>query len=174
MPKIPLVPKVASQVILGIDPGLGVTGFGCIRTDGDKFELIEFGTIRPSSKLSLAERLGLIGDGLNDVFERLAPELCSIEDVFVMKFARPALTLAHARGVAMYVANQRKCPVHEYTTRYVKQSVCGYGNATKDQVIYMVRHLLSYNQPIPSDAADALAIAICHSNSARQARRLGT
>ena len=159
-------------IILGIDPGLGVTGFGCIHYQNKVMKLLEFGTIKPKASLSLADRLEHIGTQLNEVFVRCKPDVCSIEDVFVMNFARPALNLAHARGVCFYIASQNCCPPIVYTTRFVKKTVCGYGNATKDQVIYMVRHLLSYNQPIPHDAADALALSICHATHHTYNRRL--
>ena len=159
--------------ILGIDPGLTATGYGCLHCEGESLEAVDFGVIRPPASQPMPERLRVIGDGLREVFERFKPSHCAVEDIFVMHYARTALSLAQARGVCLLVAGENGCPVSVYASRLIKEAVCGYGGADKAQIVYMVRHLLKMRKAVATDAADALAAAICHANTFRLRQRIG-
>lgn len=149
---------------MGIDPGSRVTGYGVIGQSGRGLEYISCGVIRPPADKGLAERLRVIHQGLSEVIATHLPTVAAVEEVFVAVNPRSALILGHARGVAMLAAIGSGLVVHEYSARVVKQSVVGYGQAAKGHVQQMVRVLLSLLTPPSSDAADALAIAICHAH----------
>ena len=161
------------MLIMGIDPGTAITGFGIIDNKGNNFKPIHYGCIRTSSKLALAERLQLIHKDMIDLIDEFRPEACAIEQLFFNKNIRTALAVGHARGVIMLAAANKDIPVFEYTPLQVKQSVVGYGRAQKSQVQKMVQTFLALNQiPKPDDVADALAISICHAHSYKLTRQL--
>jgi crossover junction endodeoxyribonuclease RuvC len=151
-------------IILGIDPGSRVTGYGLINVVGNKFEYISCGCIRTETKL-LPERLKIIHAGIVDVIERFSPQQSAIEEVFMGRNAQAALKLGQARGSAMVACLSHDLPVSEYSARMVKQAVVGSGAADKVQVQHMVKAILSISDTIAEDAADALAVAICHANT---------
>ena len=149
--------------VLGIDPGSETTGWGVIEGDGRRLRLVEFGALRAPARERFAARLLKISRGLEEVIERFAPEACAIEETFFAVNVKTALKLGHVRGVALLAAERAGVEIYEYSPRLVKQSVVGYGAAEKHQVQEMVRILLGLSRPPqPYDAADALAIAICH------------
>ena len=152
--------------ILGIDPGSETTGWGVIEGDGPRYRLLECGIIRaPSQKFPA--RLLKISNALEEIIHRLNPRACAIEDGFLATNVKVTLKLGQVRGVAMLVAERAALEIHEYSPRTVKQTVVGHGNAEKFQVQQMVKTLLSLDAvPEPHDAADALAVAICHFNHA--------
>jgi crossover junction endodeoxyribonuclease RuvC len=159
--------------VLGIDPGSEVTGWAVIEGQALRYKLIEFGTVRASSKERFSARLLRISNGLEEVIARLKPDACSIEEAFFAVNVKSALKLGQVRGVALLAAEKAGLSVHEYSPRLVKQTVVGYGNAEKHQVQEMVRVLLSLpNAPQPHDAADAVALAICHFHHAGTQQRL--
>lgn len=151
-------------IILGIDPGSRVTGFGLINSVGQKNEYLTSGCIR-TGEGELAERLNLIFTGVNQLIEEYCPQEFAIEQVFMGRNADSALKLGQARGVAIVAATQQNLPVAEYSPRTIKQSVVGTGAADKSQVQHMVQRLLSLPGIPQSDAADALAIALCHAHT---------
>lgn len=153
-------------VVLGIDPGSRVTGYGIIQVAGNRQSLLGCGAIR-CGQGELAERLATIHRSLSAVIEEFAPSQAAIEKVFVHRSAESAMRLGHARGVAMLVLAQAGLAVAEYGAPTVKQAVTGTGRADKQQVQHMVRTLLGIRETLQADAADALAIAICHANSHR-------
>ena len=151
-------------VILGIDPGSRVTGFGLIISNGNKLEYLESGCIKTQGKL-LSERLRIIFDELCVVIDCHQPEQVAIEEVFMGKNASSALKLGQARGAAMVACLSFGLDLSEYSARKVKQAVVGAGAADKTQVNHMVKALLKIKDNLPEDAADALAVAICHANT---------
>ncbi len=159
--------------VLGIDPGSETTGWGVVEGEGRRYRLIEYGTIKANSRDRFSARLLKIGDGLEAVIARLQPEACSIEEAFYANNVKVALKLGQVRGVALLVCERARLAINEYSPRLVKQTVVGYGNAEKHQVQEMVRVLLSLKSaPEPHDAADALAIAICHFHHAGAQSRI--
>lgn len=151
-------------IILGIDPGSRVTGYGLIQQVGQKVEYIDSGCIRTSPDGELSQKLLQIYDGICYLMDHYSPTEVAIEQVFMHQNPNSALKLGHARGVAMVAAASHRVKVSEYSAREIKQTVVGYGAAEKAQVGHMVVNLLSLNNAPQSDAADALAIAICHSH----------
>jgi crossover junction endodeoxyribonuclease RuvC len=159
--------------ILGIDPGSETTGWGMIEGDGRRCRLIECGIVRASTGQKFPARLLKIANELEKVIERHNPDVCAIEDGFLATNVKVTLKLGQVRGVAMLVAERAALEIHEYSPRLVKQTVVGHGNAEKFQVQQMVKTLLSLTGvPEPHDAADALAVAICHFHHAGFARRV--
>jgi crossover junction endodeoxyribonuclease RuvC len=154
--------------ILGIDPGSIITGFGVIRQEGRKQVYLASGCIKVGNK-PLAVRLTQIYAELTQIIEQYAPTQVAIEQVFVRKNVATALTLGHARGVALLAVANFGLAIAEYAPRKVKQAVVGHGAAEKAQVQQMVKVLLSLTTAPTADAADALAIAICHGNYLRGA-----
>ena len=149
--------------ILGIDPGLGTTGFGLISSIGNSMKLIEYGTIKTSTKDSLPIRLKIIFEGINKIILEYKPSVFSIEQIFYSNNVKSSLLLGHARGTAITAAAIQDIIIYEYSAKKVKQSVTGNGNAHKDQVKFMVKNLLKLKEaPKSHDASDALAIAICY------------
>jgi len=159
--------------ILGIDPGSETTGWGVIEGDGRRYHLLECGVVRASSGQKFPARLLRIANALEEIIERHHPDACAIEDGFLATNVKVTLKLGQVRGVAMLVAERAALEIHEYSPRLVKQTVVGHGNAEKFQVQQMVKTLLSLaSVPEPHDAADALAVAICHFHHACFAQRL--
>jgi crossover junction endodeoxyribonuclease RuvC len=150
--------------ILGIDPGSRATGYGIIVKKGNRLYYVTCGIIRLGNKYSFSDRLKIIFDSLCEVIEIHKPAVAAVEDVFVAANPRTALKLGHARGVAVLAALHNGLTVRDYTPRMVKQAVVGYGNADKNQVQQMVRVLLQLSATPSADAADALAVAMCHAN----------
>jgi crossover junction endodeoxyribonuclease RuvC len=163
--------------VLGIDPGSETTGWGVIEGDGSgqSYRLIEYGSVKLSSSATFAARLLKISRSLEEVIERLTPDACAIEEAFYSVNPKVTLKLGQVRGVALLVAERAALEIGEYSPRRVKQTVAGYGNADKHQVQQMVRVLLSLAAiPEPHDAADALAVAICHFHHAGISERLNS
>jgi crossover junction endodeoxyribonuclease RuvC len=154
------------SIILGIDPGSRITGYGLIKEQDQAIVYIDSGCIR-TSEGELSQKLLQIFDGVCQLMDEYRPEDIAIEQIFMHQNPSSALKLGHARGVAMVAAASHRAPVYEYSARQIKQSVVGYGAAQKQQVKQMVMHLLLLTSPPQTDAADALAIAICHSHMRR-------
>lgn len=150
--------------ILGIDPGSRITGYGVIEFTNNQHRFIACGCIRVTEK-ALSLRLQQIYDGLAEVIEEYKPAEAAIEQIFMSQNPGGAIKLGQARGVAIVAAATRLLPVAEYSARQVKQAVVGYGAANKDQVQHMICRLLKLNKSPQEDAADALAIAVCHAHS---------
>ena len=150
-------------VVVGIDPGTLITGYGVIARTRDRLRLLECGTIRCSGRDRLPTRLQRIYTGLVELFDRHHPDELAIESAFYGKNAQSALKLGHARGVALLAAVERSVPSSEYSPREVKKAIVGSGTASKEQVRYMVTSLLRLRAAdLVLDASDALAIALCH------------
>jgi crossover junction endodeoxyribonuclease RuvC len=159
--------------ILGIDPGSETTGWGVIEGDSRRYRLVEFGVIKSSPSLKFSTRLLKICSGLEEVINRHHPDACAIEEAFLATNVKVSMKLGQVRGVTMLCAERAALEIHEYSPRLVKQTIVGYGNAEKHQVQEMVRVLLSLTTaPQPHDAADALAVAICHFHHRAVAQRL--
>jgi crossover junction endodeoxyribonuclease RuvC len=153
--------------VMGVDPGSSITGYGVIESDGRGYRLVECAGVRASPKLTFGERLLVISNKLEEVMERLAPQACAVEETFYAVNVKSALTLGHVRGVVLLAAARAGIEVFEYSPLEIKSALVGYGRAEKQQVQEMVRLLLKLkNPPQPLDASDALAVAICHANSA--------
>lgn len=160
-------------LILGIDPGSRTTGFGVIESDGNRHRYIASGCIKMAA-LPLAERLHRIYAGIAEIVATYAPEQSAIEQVFLSNNADSALKLGQARGAAIVALMNHSLPVAEYSARQVKLAVVGKGSALKEQVQHMVVRLLLLQKTPPADAADALAIALCHAQASSTLARLGT
>lgn len=158
------------SVILGIDPGSRLTGYGVIQKYGRKFHYLGSGCIRATGTsakpLSLAEKLRLIHDSVSELITQFSPTEFAIEQVFMAKNPDSALKLGQARGAAIVAAARAGLPVAEYSARQIKQAVVGNGGAEKAQVQHMVVALLNLQKTPQADAADALAVALCHAQSA--------
>ena len=149
--------------VFGIDPGSERTGYGCVETDGRRHRLVTCGAITASSRDSFPARLARIHRELSKLLAECRPDCVAVENLFHAVNVRSALKLGHARGVAMLAAIEAGCTLVEYTPAEVKRAVVGYGRAEKRQVQQMVKLLLGLSEaPSPHDAADALAVAICH------------
>jgi len=155
------------QRILGIDPGSRITGYGIIEVSREDLFFVACGMIKTTPSFPLTVRLGEIFDGINEVVQLHDPSVAAVEDVFMATNPRSALKLGQARGAAVVAAIQNGLSVADYTPRMVKQAVAGYGQAEKGQVQQMVKVLLNLKRKPSSDAADALAVAICHANTTR-------
>lgn len=158
--------------ILGVDPGSRVTGYGVIASRGQELGFITCGTIRTTHETSFSKRLSLIFNGLSEVIATYKPQVAAVEDVFVDQNPRSALKLGHARGAAIVAIMQHSLESYDYTAKKVKQAVSGYGQAEKAQVQHMVRVLLELGKNPTSDAADALAVAICHAHHLQYDKKL--
>ena len=155
-----------SMRILGIDPGIATVGFGVIDADKSRNTYVACGTITTPPGLSLSMRLDMIYNDLNELITTFSPDAISVEELFFTNNITTGISVAHGRGVILLSAYRSGVPVYEYTPMQVKQAVVGYGKAEKKQVIYMVQRMLNMKSPPkPDDAADALALAICHSRS---------
>lgn len=150
--------------IIGIDPGLRRCGWGIIESEGNRLRFVACGTLTPPVTLSLAERLALLHTGLREVIDLHRPEEAAVEETFVNAGARSALQLGQARGVALMTPSSMGLAVAEYAANLVKKSVVGAGHAEKQQVQLMVKTLMPAADFKGADAADALAIAICHAH----------
>lgn len=157
--------------ILGIDPGSRFTGYGIIDVDGDRATVTHFGVIKTGNG-EFPQRLGVIYRGVCDLLDEFKPNEFAIEDVFVSKNASSALKLGQARGAAICAAISRELPVAEYSPRSVKQAIVGRGGADKVQVQHMVCVLLRLSESPAEDAADALAVALCHQHTQQSLDRM--
>lgn len=156
------------MLVIGIDPGTATTGFGLVRDTAQGLEVVDFGAILTPADLPQAERLVLLYDELKKILSLHRPDSAAVEKLFFSRNVTTAITVGQARGVVLLSMAQAGLPVGEYTPMEVKQAVAGYGGADKNQVQQMVRALLNLERiPKPDDAADALAIAICHLHSYR-------
>lgn len=153
------------MVIIGIDPGLAIVGYGVIKYTGNKYKVIDYGCIRTKAHVLFPERIKTIYDELTALIEKYDPTDFAIEELFFNKNVKTAMKVGQARGVEILSAVNKGLNVYEYTPLQIKQAVTGYGRADKKQVQDMVKILLNLKKiPKPDDAADALAIAICHSS----------
>ncbi len=157
--------------VFGIDPGSERTGYGCVETDGSRHHLLVCGAIATPAAAAFPEKLLIIHSRLAAIIAGCRPDCAAIENLFFATNVRSALKLGHARGVAMLAAVEAGLPVFEYTPAEIKRAVVGYGRAEKPQVQQMVKLILGLDtMPTPHDAADALAVAICHVHSHAPAR----
>jgi len=154
--------------VIGIDPGTGILGFGVVDVVGHKSVLVTAGVIRTPAHTPLDERLEEIFDGLTEIIAETKPDVMSIEKLFFARNVTTAMSVSHARGVAMLAGRKARLPIAEYTPMQIKQSMTGYGKADKKQMQEMVRlHLNLKEIPKPDDAADAHATAITHQMMSR-------
>lgn len=153
--------------ILGIDPGYATTGFGLIDSGRGTPAVLAYGAITTPAGTPFPRRLRLLYDDMTDLLKKAKPDAVAIEELFFSKNITTGIGVSHGRGVILLACEEYGAPVHEYSPMQVKQAVVGYGGATKHQVMDMTRRLLKLESvPRPDDAADALAIALCHSRSA--------
>ena len=152
--------------ILGIDPGFATIGFGLVEADRGQARMVTYGAITTPAELPLSRRLYQIGTDMEDLIGQLKPDVISIEELFFNNNITTGIAVAHGRGVLLYAAERCGIPLYEYTPSQVKLAVTGYGKAEKRQVMDMTRRLLKLQKvPRPDDAADALALALCHARS---------
>ncbi|MDF2634961.1 MAG: Crossover junction endodeoxyribonuclease ruvC [Pelosinus sp.] len=159
------------MLALGIDPGTAICGYGVVNLEGSHLKALDYGAIQTSSKMSTEDRLAIIHHEIDVIIKKYKPDIMGVEMLFFNKNVRTAITVAQARGVILLAAAQNSVKLTEFTPLQVKQAVVGYGNATKEQVIYMTQRLLNLpSKPHPDDVADALAVAICttHCSNIRQ------
>jgi len=157
------------MLVIGVDPGTAITGYGLVRDDEHgKLVAVDFGVITTLSNLPMPERLLKLYQRLRELLNRFHPESGAVEKLFLQRNVRTAISVGQGRGIALLALAEAGIPVAEYTPLEIKQAVTGYGGAEKMQVQQMVKYLLGLSEiPRPDDAADALAVAICHLHSAR-------
>ena len=154
------------MVILGIDPGLAIVGWGVLEYVNGRFRVLGYGSIRTEAKTPVEERITQIYDSMNVLVDKYKPEVMAIEELFWNTNQKTGISVAEARGTILLAAHKRGLKIFEYTPLQVKQAVVGYGRAEKRQVITMVTSILKLPKPPkPDDTADALAIAICHGHA---------
>ena len=154
--------------VLGVDPGLGITGFSIMDTKRNQTHLSAYGTIKPKPKDSLPKRLNYLFEEMNKILDQFSPDVMAIEDAFYSKNVKSAMTLGQARGSLILAAAQADISVHEFAPRKVKMSVCGNGAASKEQASYMVTQILKLKEPPkPLDVSDAMAVGLCYINQAK-------
>jgi len=156
------------MVILGIDPGYATVGYGVIEYNGKGFRTVDYGAVTSPANLPFPRRLEMIFEGITELIDKFKPDAVSVEELFFNTNLKTGIAVAHARGVILLAVQKRGVPFFEYTPLQVKQSVVGYGRAEKMQVMLMTKSLLGLEKiPRPDDAADALALAICHAHASR-------
>ena len=156
------------MVILGIDPGYATVGYGVIEYNGRGFRTLDYGAVTSPPGVPFQRRLEMIYEGVNELIGRFKPDAVSVEELFFNTNLKTGIAVAHARGVILLAVQKSGVPFFEYTPLQVKQSVVGYGRAEKMQVMQMTKSLLGLEKiPRPDDAADALALAICHAHASR-------
>jgi crossover junction endodeoxyribonuclease RuvC len=160
------------MIILGIDPGSRITGYGVIRKEGNRLVHLDHGGIRTDTATDFPGRLGQIFNGITEIIHRYAPEAVAVENIFFSNNAQSALKLGQARGAAVVACIVQALPLAEYSALQVKQAVVGHGKAAKEQVQQMVKVLLNLAAPAQADASDALAVAICHAHSLKLLKRI--
>ncbi|MDD4599814.1 Crossover junction endodeoxyribonuclease RuvC [bioreactor metagenome] len=162
------------MLALGIDPGTAICGYGLVELDGSRLRAITYGAIQTSPSYKLEDRLAIIFDGISRLIQQYKPDIAGVEQLFFNKNVTTAMAVGQARGVILLAIAQHNVQLSEFTPLQVKQSVVGYGKATKEQVIYMTQRLLNLpDKPHPDDVADALAIAICTTHSNHMSSRWG-
>lgn len=162
------------MIIIGIDPGYAIVGIGVVQYSGNKFRTLEYGAITTPAGMPTVDRLKKIYDSLQGYLDKYKPDAVAVEELFFNSNQKTAINVAQARGVILVTIRNNNIPVYEYTPLQVKQSVTGYGRAQKGQIQQMVKTLLGLNViPKPDDAADALALAICHAHSNKMNKMLG-
>lgn len=154
--------------ILGVDPGISVTGFSIIDSKKNRTALLAYGTIRPKSNDSLPKRLNYLFEEVNKILDQFSPDVLAIEDAFYSNNVKSAMILGQARGSIILAASQADILIYEFAPRKVKMSVCGNGAASKEQVSYMVTKILKLEKaPKPYDVSDAMAVGLCYINQSR-------
>lgn len=153
------------MIIMGVDPGYAIIGYGVINYEGNHYTAVDYGAITTPAKMEFTRRLEIIYDELTAVLDKWKPGAMSVEELFFNNNSKTAIAVGQARGVILLAATQCRVPVFEYTPLQVKQAVVGYGRAEKKQVMEMTRLLLNLKTvPKPDDTADALAMAVCHAH----------
>ncbi len=157
------------MIIVGFDPGLATLGYGVIKTDAkNKPEMLDYGIISTPKEENLPVRLCLLEKGIKQIIDKFKPDEIAIEELFFAKNVKTAIAVAHARGVILLTANKECGRLYEYTPLQIKQALTGYGRADKNQIQQMVKTFLGLKAvPKPDDAADALAVALCHSRTSK-------
>lgn len=156
------------MVILGIDPGYAIVGYGLVEYVGNRFRVFDYGSIQTKAGMPTNERLKIIYDSMTELIAKHRPDAMAVEELFFNTNSKTAIVVAEARGIILLSAINAGLEIAEYTPLQVKQAVTGYGRADKNQVQQMTKALLGLDRvPKPDDTADALAIAICHAHSAR-------
>ncbi|MBO2527373.1 MAG: crossover junction endodeoxyribonuclease RuvC [Clostridiales bacterium] len=154
------------MIILGIDPGYATTGFGLIRADRGSYSLLQYGTVTTPTDLTFPQRLNMLYEDITRLLEVTKPDAVAVEELFWGHNITTGIGVSHGRGVILLAVERAGVPLFEYTPMQVKQAVVGYGKAEKRQVMDMTRRLLKMEKvPRPDDAADAIAIALCHARS---------
>ena len=162
------------MIILGIDPGYAIVGYGVIKYESGKMSVVDYGKITTEANIPLSKRLKLIYDSLTTLIENFKPDVVAVEELFFNSNVKTAIAVGHARGVIILAAANKNLKIAEYTPLQIKQAVVGYGRADKNQVQQMVKMFLKLKEvPKPDDTADALAVAICHANSSALSNQLG-
>ena len=157
---------------LGLDPGLRATGWGLIEVTGNHFSHVANGVVRAAPSMDLADRLRVLHRALAEIVDEFAPDQAAVEEIFVNVNGKSTMLLGQARGVVMLAPALAGVPVFEYAANVIKKSLVGYGHADKTQIAVMVGHILPGLELGPGDAADALAVAICHANHASTIARI--
>lgn len=163
--------SIPSDILLGIDPGSIVTGYGLLQKNGSKLRVLDYGCIRPPKRALLSDRYLILHDSIYALIGKWRPQSLSIETQYVSKNIASALKLGMARCAIMLAAKRHHLPIFSYTPSKAKLAVTGSGSASKEQIQAMVKMLLSLPTPPPPDAADALALAICHAHSSKWAKQ---
>lgn len=154
------------MIIIGIDPGLAIMGYGVIKYNGSQIKVLDYGAVTTPAHTSVSIRLQMLYDGLSEIFKKYKPDAVAFEELFFNTNTTTAINVAQARGVALLVGNQYCGNLFEYTPLQIKQALTGNGRAEKKQVQYMVQNILNLKKlPKPDDAADALAVAITHTQT---------
>lgn len=158
------------MIIVGIDPGLAISGYGIINYIGNRFEVLEYGAVTTESVEEFPLRLKRLYDSYTEIFHKYNPDAVAIEELFYNKNVKTALAVAQARGVHLLAAVNKNIPMYEYTPLQIKQGLVGYGRAEKRQIQEMVKIILKLEEiPTPDDVADGLAAAVCHAHSLKYA-----
>lgn len=161
------------MLVLGIDPGLAITGYGLVEGDGQDLAMVKYGVVRTPAKTPIADRLVQLHGELSELIAAFRPDAAAVEELFFSTNAQTAIMVGQARGVALLSLAEADISIAEYTPLQIKQAITGYGGAEKAQVQEMVRLLLGLGEiPRPDDAADGLAVSICHHHSIHLARLL--
>jgi len=160
------------MIILGIDPGSQITGYGLVRQRSSQLEHVDNGGIFTKASESFPARLHCIFEGVKQLIEKFSPDVLAIENIFYAKNVKSTVQLGHARGAAIVAGMEFKLPIYEYTPLAIKQAITGYGRASKEQVQGMVKQLLKLPEVAYYDASDALAVAICHANSSKLEQKI--
>lgn len=154
------------MIVMGIDPGLALMGYGVVESDGYRFKTLDYGVVETEAHTEEPERLLKLWQGLNELLNKYRPDAVSVEELFFNKNVKTAISIGQARGVILLAVKNCGIPLFEYTPLQAKQAVAGYGHADKKQIQFMVKTILGLAEiPKPDDAADALAIAITHINN---------